>query len=111
VERNDRRRLKYNGNKRNRQAVNRDHRQCGKIGVGGRSPQRTVGIEKKEEEEQEEEEEEEKEEEEKEEEEEEEQQEKKKKKKKTMMMMMMNKHMNMNMNMNIAAHCLTVCER
>jgi hypothetical protein len=51
VDRHGRRRLKYNGNKRNRQAIYRDRRECGKIGVGSRSPQRTVGLEEEEEEE------------------------------------------------------------
>jgi len=59
--------------------------------LGSRSPQRTVGIEKKEEEEEE----------------KKKKKKKKKKKNKKKMMMMMNKHMNMN----IFAHFLTVCER
>ena len=39
---------------KNRQAIYRDRRECGKIGVESRSPQRTVGLEEKEEEEEEE---------------------------------------------------------
>ena len=35
---------------KNRQAIYRDRRKCGKIGVGSRSPQRTVGLEEDEEE-------------------------------------------------------------